>query len=77
MNLVRHLRIGDMLNKTTIKERLASDGLSFTEFSYQTFQAYDWLHLFRKYNCLIQVCCFCDLEHLINNLVPRLEEWIK
>jgi tyrosyl-tRNA synthetase len=29
--------------------------MSFTEFSYQLFQAYDWLHLFQKYNCLFQI----------------------
>ena len=39
-----------------VKDRIDSgEGISFTEFSYQTFQAHDWLHLYRKYNCTVQV----------------------
>ena len=32
-----------------------SNGVSFTEFSYQLLQAYDFLHLFQKHNCTIQL----------------------
>ncbi len=43
-----------MLSKDTIKKRLDS-GISYTEFSYTILQAIDWLNLFEKYNCRIQI----------------------
>ncbi len=43
-----------MLSKDTIKKRLDS-GISYTEFSYTILQAIDWLNLFDKYNCRIQI----------------------
>jgi len=52
----RHFRLGKMLSRQSVKSRLESDqGLSFTEFAYQTFQAYDWLQLYQERECLIQV----------------------
>lgn len=52
----RHFRMGTMLIKSSVESRLKSDsGMSFTEFTYQIFQAYDWLCLFKKYNCRFQV----------------------
>lgn len=52
----RHFRLGSMLLKDSVKSRLDSEaGLSFTEFSYQMLQAYDFHHLFNKKNCKIQV----------------------
>lgn len=52
----RHLRMGTLLSRTSVKTRVESPiGMSFTEFSYQLFQAYDWLHLFREYGCTFQV----------------------
>ena len=40
----------------SIKKRLESnEGLNLTEFLYQVFQAFDWLHLFHKHGCNIQV----------------------
>jgi len=54
--LGRHFRLGNMLAKQMVQSRLKSEeGLSFTEFTYQIFQAYDWLHLYDEYNCCIQV----------------------
>ena len=43
-----------MLQKDTIKTRLDS-GISYTEFSYTILQAIDWLSLYQKYNCRIQI----------------------
>lgn len=41
----------------SVRTRLESEeGLSLTEFTYQVFQACDWLHLYEKYNCTVQVC---------------------
>lgn len=55
----RHLRMGTLLSRTSVQTRLQSPtGMSFTEFSYQLFQAYDWLHLFREYDCSFQVIIF-------------------
>ncbi|XP_054285104.1 tyrosine--tRNA ligase, mitochondrial-like isoform X1 [Macrosteles quadrilineatus] len=52
----RHFRMGIMLNRTAVATRLKSDvGLSYTEFSYQIFQAYDWYQLFNKYDCRFQI----------------------
>ncbi|XP_050727690.1 tyrosine--tRNA ligase, mitochondrial-like isoform X1 [Eriocheir sinensis] len=52
----RYIRIGDMLSRTSVASRMdSSEGLSFTEFSYQILQAHDWLHLYDKHNCTIQI----------------------
>ena len=41
---------------SSVQTRLSSpEGMSLTEFTYQIFQSYDWLYLFKKYNCSIQV----------------------
>lgn len=50
----RHFRMGTMLGRDSVAQRLKT-GMSFTEFTYQIFQAYDWLHLYRKFNCKFQV----------------------
>lgn len=43
----KHFRIGTILSKESVKNRLSSEeGMSYTEFSYQLLQAYDFLHLF-------------------------------
>lgn len=52
----RHFRMGSMLSRSSVQSRLESDaGMSFTEFTYQIFQAYDWLHLHKAYNCNFQM----------------------
>lgn len=51
----RHFRVGRMLAKEAVATRLASDaGISYTEFSYQVLQAYDFLHLLREHGCTLQ-----------------------
>jgi len=50
-NIGRQFRMGTMLSRESVKTRLSGSGMSFTEFTYQAFQAYDWLHLFKKYKC--------------------------
>lgn len=45
-----------MLSRASVQSRLQSEqGMSFTEFTYQIFQAYDWLHLVEKHNCFYQI----------------------
>lgn len=52
----RYLRMGTMLSRTSVQTRLQSPGgMSFKEFSYQLFQAYDWLHLYQNYKCCFQI----------------------
>lgn len=52
----RSFRMADMLSRESVKGRLSSsEGMNFTEFTYQIFQAYDWLQLYQKYNCIIQI----------------------
>lgn len=49
-------RLGPMLSKDSVKSRLNSEeGMSFTEFSYQILQGYDFLHLFEKHNVKVQL----------------------
>ncbi|XP_017768419.1 PREDICTED: tyrosine--tRNA ligase, mitochondrial [Nicrophorus vespilloides] len=52
----RFLRMGTLLSRTSVQSRLQSPaGMSLTEFSYQLFQAYDWLHLYKEFGCRFQV----------------------
>jgi tyrosyl-tRNA synthetase len=51
----KHFRIGTMLKKDAVSARLNSDaGISYTEFSYQVLQGYDFLELFRSRGCVLQ-----------------------
>ena len=51
----KHVRITEMLARDSVKSRLdTGGGLSFTEFSYQILQAYDFYHLFRERGCKLQ-----------------------
>ncbi len=50
----RHFSVNRMLAAEAYKIRLET-GLSFIEFNYQVLQAYDFLKLYRKYNCMIQL----------------------
>ncbi|XP_043279149.1 tyrosine--tRNA ligase, mitochondrial [Venturia canescens] len=52
----RHFRLGVMMGRTSVQSRLnAEGGMSFTEFTYQIFQAYDWLYLAKTHNCCFQI----------------------
>ena len=50
----KHLSINYMMGKDSVKSRLET-GMSFTEFSYQLLQGFDFLHLYNKHNCTIQL----------------------
>ncbi len=51
----KHFRIATMLKKDAVSARLASsEGISFTEFSYQILQGMDFLQLYRDYDCVLQ-----------------------
>jgi tyrosyl-tRNA synthetase len=51
----KHFPVNTMLNRETVKRRLESDGMSYTEFSYLLLQSQDYLHLYREYGCRLQV----------------------
>jgi len=54
----KHITVNYMMAKDSVKKRLGSDareGLSFTEFTYQLVQGYDFLHLFKSKGCKLQM----------------------
>lgn len=54
----KHITVNYMMAKDSVKKRLtgeSSEGMSFTEFSYQLLQGYDFLHLFRDKGCRLQL----------------------
>ena len=52
----KHFRMGAMLGKESVRGRMESEeGMSFTEFSYQILQAYDFLHLYDGDGCNVQI----------------------
>ena len=54
----KHLTVNYMMAKDSVKKRLgaeAKEGMSFTEFTYQLIQGYDFLHLYEHHNCLLQM----------------------
>jgi len=52
----KHITINYMLNKESVKKRIEGEaGLSFTEFSYQLIQGYDFLWLYQHKNCKLQM----------------------
>ena len=54
----KHITVNYMMAKDSVQKRLngeARDGLSFTEFTYQLLQGYDFLHLYRTKNCKLQL----------------------
>ena len=50
----KHFSVNRMLDREAVSARLAKDGISFTEFSYQLLQSFDYLELYRRYNCVLQ-----------------------
>ena len=54
----KHITVNYMMAKDSVKKRLngeAADGMSFTEFTYQLVQGYDFLHLYSNKNCTLQM----------------------
>ena len=51
----KHFPVNQMLARDSVSARLESGGLSFTEFSYQLLQSLDFLELYRRYGCTLQV----------------------
>ena len=54
----KHLTVNYMIAKDSVKKRIQSEnneGMSFTEFTYQLLQGYDFLHLYKNYDCTMQM----------------------
>ena len=54
----KHITVNYMMAKDSVKKRLSSEsaqGMSFTEFTYQLVQGYDFLHLRKNYGCMLQM----------------------
>lgn len=52
----KYFRVGPMLAKDSVKKRLESEeGMSFTEFSYQLLQGYDFLYLYQNFGVTVQI----------------------
>ena len=50
----KHFNVAYMMSKDSVKSRI-ENGISFTEFSYQIIQAWDFEHLYRNFNCTLQI----------------------
>ncbi|WP_408918890.1 tyrosine--tRNA ligase [Corynebacterium kefirresidentii] len=62
INVIEYLRdigknfsLNTMLDRDTVKRRLESNGISYTEFSYMLLQANDFVHLHNEYDCVLQI----------------------
>ena len=54
----KHITVNYMMAKDSVKNRISSassEGMSFTEFTYQLVQGYDFLHLYKEYGCTLQM----------------------
>ena len=54
----KHITVNYMMAKDSVKKRLSADakeGMSFTEFTYQLVQGYDFLHLYKQHECTLQM----------------------
>lgn len=51
----KHFSVNQMLAKDSVANRLATAGISYTEFSYQVLQAFDFLELYRRHECRLQI----------------------
>jgi tyrosyl-tRNA synthetase len=56
-NVGKHLTVNYMIAKDSVKKRMSGEGegISFTEFTYQLVQGYDFLHLYENYQCKLQM----------------------
>jgi len=51
----KHFSVNQMLARDSVASRLEAGGISYTEFSYQVLQSFDYLELFKRYNCTLQL----------------------
>lgn len=71
----KHITISYMMAKDSVQKRLET-GLSFTEFTYQLIQGYDFLHLYRKHGCKLQMGGSDQWGNMVTGteLIRRMEQ---
>ena len=74
----KHITVNYMMAKDSVKKRLGADsksGMSFTEFTYQLVQGYDFLVLFRDYQCKLQMGGSDQWGNIVtgNELIRRVD----
>jgi tyrosyl-tRNA synthetase len=71
----KHFPVNRMLARESVKARLEAGGISYTEFSYQILQAYDYLELYRRHGCTLQVGGSDQWGNLVSgvDLIKRTE----
>jgi len=71
----KHFPVNTMLNRETVRRRLETDGMSYTEFSYLLLQSQDYLHLYRQHGCRLQVGGSDQWGNLVGgvDLIRRVE----
>ncbi|QWF77145.1 Tyrosine--tRNA ligase [Amycolatopsis sp. CA-230715] len=71
----KHFPVNTMLNRETVKRRLETDGMSYTEFSYLLLQSQDYLHLYREHGCRLQIGGSDQWGNLVGgvDLIRRVE----
>ncbi|MBP2324672.1 tyrosyl-tRNA synthetase [Kibdelosporangium banguiense] len=72
----KHFSINVMLSRETVKRRLEGDGMSYTEFSYLLLQSNDYLQLYRKHGCRLQIGGQDQWGNIVGgvDLVRRVEQ---
>jgi tyrosyl-tRNA synthetase len=71
----KHFSVNQMIARESVKARLDSGGISYTEFSYQILQAFDYLELYRRHGCTLQLGGSDQWGNLVGgvDLVRRVE----
>jgi tyrosyl-tRNA synthetase len=71
----KHFSVNQMIARESVKARLESDGISYTEFSYQILQALDFLELYRRHGCALQIGGSDQWGNLVGgvDLIRRVE----
>jgi len=64
LRIGKNFRVGEMMRMGPVRSRLETSGLSFTEFSYQILQSFDWFVLSRRFDCFFQIGGSDQLGHL-------------
>ena len=72
----KHFSVNQMLSKDSVSARLEAGGISYTEFSYQVLQSYDFLELYRRNNCTLQLGGSDQWGNIVAglDLIRRVEE---
>lgn len=72
----KHFSVNQMLSKESVSARLEAGGISYTEFSYQVLQSYDFLELYRRHNCTLQVGGSDQWGNIVGglDLIRRVEQ---